>query len=143
MKIGELAGKARCTTETVRFYEKAGLLPEADRTDSNYRHYGPRHLERLRFVRNCRALDMTHVEIRALLGFMDTPGDDCGAINTLLDEHIGHVDARIGELTRLKAQLTELRLQCQSERAIEACGIVQGLSAMQTQTQAERHTHVG
>src|SRR5690606_25981831 len=110
MKIGELAGKARCTTETVRFYEKAGLLPEADRTDSNYRSYGPKHLERLRFVRNCRALDMTHVEIRALLELMDTPADGCGAINNLLDEHINHVDARISELTRLKAQLTDLRL---------------------------------
>ncbi len=143
MKIGELANKAKCTTETVRFYEKAGLLPEAGRTESNYRSYCPKHLERLRFVRNCRALDMTHVEIRALLGLMDTPADGCGAINTLLDEHIGHVDARISELTRLKAQLTDLRLQCQSEQAVDACGIVQGLSAMQTQAQTEKHTHVG
>src|SRR5690606_14867068 len=81
MKIGELARAARCSTETVRFYEKAGLLPEPARSGGNYRQYGPAHLERLRFIRNCRGLDMAHDEIRALLGMIDHPARDCGAIN--------------------------------------------------------------
>jgi len=115
MKIGELASAASCTTETVRFYEKEGLLPEAERTESNYRSYGPTHVERLRFIRNCRVLDMAHEEIRALLALMDAPADGCGAVNTLLDEHIGHVDARIGELLHLKQQLSALRQKCQTE----------------------------
>ncbi|MGL6014243.1 MAG: MerR family transcriptional regulator, partial [Shewanella oncorhynchi] len=67
MKIGELAQAAQCTVETIRYYEKEALLPEPARTNSNYRDYNQRHLDRLSFIRNCRALDMTHQEIRALL----------------------------------------------------------------------------
>ncbi|WP_122153054.1 Cd(II)/Pb(II)-responsive transcriptional regulator [Paraburkholderia sp.] len=143
MKIGELAKIAHCTTETIRFYEKEGLLPEADRTEANYRSYAARHVERLRFIRNCRALDMTHDEIRALLRLTDTPADGCGAINTLIDEHITHVDTRIDELKQLKAQLTSLREQCQTEQAVEDCGIVHGLTDMEVSAPRSRHTHLG
>lgn len=143
MKIGELAKAAKCTTETVRFYEKAGLLPEAARTEGNYRRYGPLHLERLRFIRNCRALDMTHEEIRALLGLMDKATESCGAVNVLLDEHIGHVDARIEELLQLKRQLGVLRRQCHTEQAVDACGIVHGLASMEPTARRERQTHLG
>ena len=143
MKIGELAQLAKCTTETIRFYEKEGLLPDADRTAGNYRSYGALHLERLRFIRNCRALNMTHDEIRALLALKDVPADNCGGVNALLDEHIGHVDARIEELLQLKRQLGALRDQCQSEQALDHCGILRGLAAMETEAGAERHTHLG
>jgi len=143
MKIGELANAARCTTETVRFYEREGLLVKASRTEANYRHYDATHLERLRFIRNCRALDMTHEEIRGLLRLKDAPAEDCGAVNTLLDDHIGHVDARIAELLHLKQQLGALRQQCQVEQAVDACGILRGLAAMEAGTQVERHTHLG
>ncbi|GAB3245111.1 Cd(II)/Pb(II)-responsive transcriptional regulator [Chitinimonas naiadis] len=143
MKIGELAQVAQCTVETIRYYEKEGLLSEPERTAANYRSYGELHVERLRFIRNCRALDMTHGEIRALLGLMDKPDDGCGAINHLLDDHIGHVDARIAELLQLKQQLTLLRQQCQTERTTDACGILHGLATMETETKAERHTHLG
>lgn len=143
MKIGELASTTKCTTETIRFYEKTGLLPETERTGGNYRRYDQTHVERLRFIRNCRALDMTHEEIRALLTWRDVPADDCGAVNALLDEHIGHVDARIGELRQLKRQLSELRQQCQAEQRVDACGILQGLSSMETESRQGRHTHLG
>jgi len=143
MKIGELAKAARCTTETVRFYEKEGLLPKAERTGSNYRNYGMAHLERLRFIRNCRALVMTHQEIRALLTLMDAPPADCGEVNNLLDEHIGHVDARLEELLQLKRQLGELRQQCQTEQSVEACGILQGLASMEAEPKQMRDTHLG
>lgn len=143
MKIGDLAQRAGCTTETVRFYEKAGLLPAADREANNYRSYGSRHLERLRFVRNCRALDMTHEEIHQLLALMEAPAADCGGVNHLLDDHIQHVDARIAELLQLKQQLDALRQRCQHEQAVDACGILQGLVEMETSVRPERHTHLG
>ena len=143
MKIGELAKIAHCTTETIRFYEKEGLLPEADRTQANYRSYTARHVERLRFIRNCRALDMTHDEIRALLHLTDMPAGGCGAINALIDEHIAHVDTRIDELRQLKAQLTTLREQCRVEQAVEDCGIVHGLTDMEVSAPRSRHTHLG
>lgn len=143
MKIGELARVGPCTVETVRYYEKAGLLAPPARTAANYRSYGDDHVDRLRFIRNCRALDMTHEEIHGLLGLMDQPAGDCSGINQLLDEHIAHVDVRIAELSQLKQQLRELRQCCQSEQAVDACGILQGLASMETEQRHERHTHLG
>jgi Cd(II)/Pb(II)-responsive transcriptional regulator len=143
VKIGELAQVAQCTVETVRYYEKAGLLPETVRTAGNFRVYGPSHVERLRFVRNCRALDMSHAEIHTLLGLADHPQNSCGAVNTVFDQHIAHVNARILELTNLKRQLMTLRERCQNEQAVDACGILKGLAAMETEAQPERHTHLG
>ena len=143
MKIGELAQVAQCTVVTVRYYEKAGLLPETVRTAGNFRVYGPDHVERLRFIRNCRALDMSHGEIHTLLGLADRPQDGCGAINTVFDAHIAHVNERIKELGNLKQQLQALRESCQSEQGVEACGILQGLVAMETTAKPERHTHLG
>jgi Cd(II)/Pb(II)-responsive transcriptional regulator len=143
MKIGELAQVAQCTVETIRYYEKEGLLPEPDRTAGNFRVYGPEHVERLRFIRNCRALDMSHGEIHTLLGLADQAEQGCGAVNDVFDQHIAHVDERIRELTHLKLQLTTLRQRCQSEQAVQSCGILQGLAAMEAEPKAERHTHLG
>src|SRR5664279_951597 len=125
MKIGELAQVAQTTVETVRYYEKEGLLPETTRTAGNFRVYGPAHLERLRFIRNCRALDMSHKEIHTLLGLADQPAEGCGAINAVFDQHIAHVDERIRELRQLKEHLAMLRQRCQTEQAADACGILQ------------------
>lgn len=143
MKIGELATLAQCTVETVRYYEKEGLLSEPGRTAGNFRVYGAEHVERLRFIRNCRTLDMSHEEIRTLLVLTDQPGDGCGAINDVFDQHIAHVDERIQELTQLKRQLSALRQRCQTEQAVDACGILQGLAAMESGQKPERHTHLG
>jgi len=143
MKIGELAQVAQTTVETVRYYEKEGLLPETARTAGNFRVYGPAHLERLRFIRNCRALDMSHEEIHTLLGLADEPAEGCGAINAVFDQHMAHVDERIRELIHLKEQLAMLRQRCQTEQGVDACGILQGLVAMETEAKPERHTHLG
>ena len=142
MRIGELAQVAQTTVETVRYYEKEGLLPATARTAGNFRVYGPTHLERLRFIRNCRALDMSHEEIRSLLDLADQPAQGCGAVNAVFDQHITHVDERIRELLHLKAQLSDLRQRCQCEQGIDACGILQGLVAMETEAKPERYTHL-
>lgn len=143
MKIGELARAANCGTETIRFYEKEGLLPKPARTEGNYRSYRGEHLERLRFIRNCRTLDMTHDEIRTLLAFVDRPQDNCEPVNTLLDEHIVHVDTRLAELQRLRTQLQGLRLQCANTHTVEDCGIIHGLTSMPTQEKATPTSHLG
>ena len=143
MKIGEVAQLAHCTVETVRFYEKEGLLPVPVRTAANYRSYTPAHVERLRFIRNCRVLNMTHGEIRSLLSLLDRPDTGCGAVNHLLEEHIDHVEERIRELTQLKDQLTDLRRRCRREQRVDACGIVQGIVSMDSGSVQERHTHLG
>lgn len=79
MKIGELAKLTDCQVETIRYYEKEGLLPPPARSDGNYRLYTQAHTERLVFIRNCRSLDMTLEEIRSLLGLRDSPGTSAKA----------------------------------------------------------------
>ncbi len=129
MKIGELATATGTPVETIRYYEREGLLPAPVRTDANYRVYEAIHAQRLQFVRYCRSLDMTLQEIRALLAFQDAPEDNCADVNALLDEHIGHVAERIRELRQLEKQLKLLRAQCQGVQDAAHCGILQGLSA--------------
>jgi len=143
MKIGELAQAAQCTVETVRYYEKEGLLEEPSRTSGNYRNYSAMHLERLRFIRNCRALGMAHDEIRKLFALLEHPASGCGGVNQLLDEHIAHVDIRIAELTQLKQQLGELSQRCQREQAMNACGILKRLASMEPEARQQRQTHLG
>lgn len=128
LRIGELAKQTDCQVETIRYYEREGLLPKPHRTAANYRLYGENHVERLSFIRHCRSLDMTHDEIRTLLRFRDAPDRNCGGVNELLDEHIGHVTARIGELRRLKDQLHQLRRTCRRIQSAENCGILKELS---------------
>lgn len=142
MKISAVADAANCSTETIRFYEKVGLLPAAKRTSGNYRDYNSDYLERLRLIRNCRALDMTHNEIRVLLERVDSAAGDCSAVNELLDEHIGHVDVRLAELRHLKRQLHDLRQQCQRNQPLDACGILHGLAAMELGPSDKHHTHL-
>ena len=143
MKIGELAQVAQCTVETIRYYEKEGLMAAPSRTSGNFRTYGSEHVERLRFIRNCRALDMSQNEIRTLLNLADGAEQGCGAVNDVFDQHIAHVDERIRELTHLKLELASLRQRCQSERTVQSCGILQGLASMETEAKPERHTHLG
>ena len=129
MKIGEIAATTNTPVETIRYYEREGLMPEAARSQSNYRVYDSAQVERLAFIRRCRGLDMTLDEVRALLRFIDQPGPDCGDVNALLDEHIGHVTQRIAELRKLEKELRLLRAQCDVAGAANACGILKGLVA--------------
>jgi len=128
IRIGELAVRANCPVETVRYYEREGLLPEPARSGGNYRLYGETHVERLRFIRHCRSLDMTLGEIRALLGFQDAPARNCEAVNVLLDEHIHHVASRIAQLQKLERQLKDLRKLCDAVRSAKDCGILHKLA---------------
>lgn len=142
MKIGELARAAGCTTETIRYYERQRLLPKPERGGNNYRAYGPAHLERLRFIRNCRALDLSQEEIGGLLAFMDRPAEDCDAVNTVLDAHISHVEARLAELESLRDQLAGLRKKCQRTTTIERCEILRGISRIRPDDRPSRSTHL-
>ena len=126
--IGDLARRTQCQAETIRYYEREGLLPAPARSQGNYRQYETRHVERLSFIRHCRSLDMTLDEIRALLDFRDAPTRDCAQVSALLDEHVRHVADRIAQLRRLERQLKHLRGLCASPGQAERCGILNEMS---------------
>lgn len=132
MKIGELSRSTGTAVETIRYYEREGLLPGTVRTEGNFRVYGAAHLERLQFVRHCRGLDMSLDEVRVLLRFKDDPASDCGDVNALLDEHIEHVSQRIRELRALEKQLKALRDRCPASQDAGHCGILSGITAAAT-----------
>ena len=137
MKIGELAAASDTSVETIRYYERERLLPAAIRTESNYRIYDSSHVERLAFIRHCRCLDMTLNEIRVLLHFKDAPGENCGAVDALLEEHIDHVVSRIRELQVLELELRSLQQQCSPGHLAGDCGILGGLAIA-----ARQHNHM-
>ncbi len=127
MRIGALAVATHTQAETIRFYEREGLLPIANRTDANYRTYGPEHVKRLGLIRRCRALDMSLDEIRALLAIWDGPSGPCNRVNALIDTHIEHVHSRIRELEGLRQELQALRERCELPSGLQNCGILEGL----------------
>ena len=124
MKIGEVAARAGCDVQTVRFYEREGLLEAPQREASGYRSYAQRHLDRLQFIRHCRALDIPLSEIRQLLGFATEPNRSCAQVNALLDEHIAHIQRRLKSLNALQNELVSLRSRCSGHMS-RSCAILE------------------
>ncbi len=133
MRIGELAAQGGCDVQTVRFYEREGLLAEPERESSGYRRYAKRHLQRLQFIRHCRSLDIPLPDIRELLSFAAAPDRSCGQVNALLDEHIATVQLRLKAMRMLERQLVALRKQCDGDTS-HPCAILESFM-----TAAEEH----
>ena len=129
MRIGELARSVQTRVDTIRFYERVGLLPKPGRTASNYRSYSDVHAERLAFIRRCRRLGMSLDEIRELLTFCDEPNRKCGAVNELVDRHIIEVESRIVELQKLARELRRLSTVCPTPAEAKNCQVLQALRA--------------
>ena len=105
LTVGQLAARAGVRADTIRYYERAGLLPEPSRTDGDHRRYGPADLDRMLFIRGAQRLGLRLAEIRELLSVRDTGVCPCGPAETLLSEHIGEIDREIARLARLRADL--------------------------------------
>lgn len=133
MRIGEFAAKAGCDAQTVRYYEREGLLAEPVRENSGYRRYDARHLQRLNFIRHCRALDIPLSEVRQLLAFAAVPEASCAQVNDLLDGHITLVKRRLASLRTLEKQLVSLRRSCDGDVS-HSCAILESFM-----TAAEEH----
>lgn len=129
MRIGELSQSVGVDVETIRYYEKAGLLPPPARAANGYRDYGQAQLERLAFIRHCRALDMSLADINQLLTLLADPTAACDDVDRLVDGQLARVRARLKSLRALERQLSALRRQCDAPHATASCGILQELVA--------------
>jgi DNA-binding transcriptional MerR regulator len=114
--------------ETVRYYERVGLLPRATRGANRYRSYTPLAAVRLHFVRRCRSLGMSLADIAELLGFYDEPGRDCADVDRIIANHLAHVVRKLAELKALAGALRGLRFACREQGLVGRCAILQALT---------------
>lgn len=129
MKISELSRAAGVDVDTIRFWEKSGLLPPPARGENGYRRYGTAELERLAFVRHCRALDMPLADVRRLVELLDGAGGELAEIDALIERHLAQVRSRLASLQTLEQQLTALQSRCDADHAAHDCGVMQELVA--------------
>ena len=129
MRIGELAKATGIEVETLRYYERVGLVQLPARQGNGYRAYGQDAVERENFMRHCRTLDMGLGDIKRLLNFTSKPDADCLDVNHLLDEHLARVRTKLKSLRTLEKQLAQLRTQCDAGYRAADCGILQDLVA--------------
>ncbi len=126
-RIGEAAAASGVTAANIRYYEKEGLLAPGSRSENSYRFYNDADVHQLRFIRLCRAMDMSLQEVRTLLGLDLRKKADCARASQALDEHLDHVRARLAELKHLEKDLQALRARCDGTHA--RCHIIEALHA--------------
>ena len=126
--IGQLARQANCKTETVHYYERAGLLPKPPRSAGGHRIYDLTNAKRLKFIRRCRELGFSLNQIRVLLSFIDEPDHSCGEVKTVALAQSNEVQEKIDDLIRLKQALDTMVNQCKGKNyPIEKCPIIDAL----------------
>ena len=103
--IGELSQQTGCRVETIRYYEKVGLIPEPARTEGGHRIYESAHVQRLSSIRRCRSLGFTIEEIRELLGLVDAGNYTCADAQEIGNRHLQAVRVKLKELQMLEAVL--------------------------------------
>jgi DNA-binding transcriptional MerR regulator len=108
MRVGELAKKLDLNTQTIRYYERIGLLPEPDRTEAGYRLYGEEDERRLRFIKNARNAGLALGEIKEVLAFHERGEPPCTYVTETIARRAEEVERKIAELTKFKRELDRL-----------------------------------
>jgi Cu(I)-responsive transcriptional regulator len=127
LAIGRLAKRTGTKVETIRYYERIGLLPAPARTDGNYRSYDESHFGRLSFIRRARDLGLSLDQVRELLGLADERDRSCEAVDQIARQHLGEVERKIADLTALRDELTDLIGRCR-RGTIAECRIIETLA---------------
>ncbi|HVY17847.1 MAG TPA: helix-turn-helix domain-containing protein [Rhodopila sp.] len=127
MNIGELARAADTKPETVRYYERIGLLPAPPRTAGNYRDYSAAHVRRLVFMRRARDLGFSIEQVRALLDLADQQDRSCDAVDVIARAHLAEVARKLADLDALRRELESLIGQCR-HGTIAECRILEALA---------------
>lgn len=125
--IGQLARQTAVGVETIRFYEREGLMPKPARSASGYRQYGSEAAGRLGFIRRAKALGFSLGEIRDLLALAE-PAGDRARVKALAEHKLAEIERRMEELRRMRAALADLDRQCSGQGPVEGCPIIEALN---------------
>jgi Hg(II)-responsive transcriptional regulator len=125
--IGKLADQAGVGIDTVRFYERRGLLPKPQRTAAGYRLYDESSISRIRFVRRAKQLGFTLDEIEILLQLQDKGGRKA-EVKSITTRKLAQIDAKIADLARMRKVLTALASECSGQGSISSCPIIEAMA---------------
>jgi MerR family transcriptional regulator, copper efflux regulator len=139
MTRGQLARRCGVGPETIRFYERQGLIPEAPRSSSGYRRFGAEAVSRLTFIRRAKELGFSLPEIAELLALHDHPGGDRARVKALTEAKLGEIEARIADLGRMQAALAGLAEQCSGHGPVHGCPIIDALADEPAEVNSEQH----
>lgn len=128
MKIGEAAEASGCHIETIRYYERVGLLPRPARTEGGYRDYTAEQVQRMRFITRGRELGFSLDEIQSLLALAGDASLSCSDVDRLARQHLDEIRARVRELNRMARELERTIAGCEGGRRAQ-CTILDALRA--------------
>jgi Cu(I)-responsive transcriptional regulator len=126
LTIGEMGKATNTKIETIRYYERIGLLPKPPRTSGNYRNYGQSELGRLSFIRRSRDLGFSLDQVRALLSLSDDRNCDCAGVDRIAKEHLLEVDRKLADLAALRRELKAVIDSCDGG-IVADCRIIDAL----------------
>ena len=129
LTIGRVARRAGLAVDTVRFYEREGLLQKPARTASGYRQYAPDAVKRLQFIRQAKELGFTLPEIRELLALKVAPGKSCADVRARAEAKLADVERRMAQLVPIKRALVQLAAACTGSGPASECPILEALEA--------------
>jgi MerR family mercuric resistance operon transcriptional regulator len=128
LRRAELARRTGCNLETIRYYEKIGMMPDPPRTGAGYRAYDGSHVSRLRFILRARELGFAIAEVRGLLDLVDGGTQTCAEVKERTERHLADVRAKIADLRRIEKVLAATAAQCSGDE-VPDCPVLNALSA--------------
>jgi MerR family transcriptional regulator, copper efflux regulator len=129
IRIGELASKSNVHLETIRYYEREGLLHPPQRTPSGHRAYAPRDLLRLRFIKRSQALGFALTEIKELLALKVTPNQPCIDVVHQIEAKALEIKAKIAHLQAIQRTLHKMKASCEGRCSVSECPILESLDS--------------
>jgi MerR family transcriptional regulator, mercuric resistance operon regulatory protein len=127
LTIGALSEHTEVNVETIRYYERIGILPEPPRSAGGHRLYANEHKQRLVFIRRSRALGFSLRQVRVLLGLSNGRRMTCAKVKSMTEQHIADIRRRVKDLKRLERVLRDMAAQCQGEERLD-CPILDALA---------------
>jgi len=138
LTIGELAKQSNVHIETLRYYERRGLIPKPPRTVSNYRMYSSENLRRVKFIKQAQGLGFSLKEIKRLLALRAAPRAKCADVRNYAIHKIEDIQERIHSLTRVRRSLEKLLRECSGDLPATACPILESLESEKPRNQSAK-----